>query len=337
MTGGEKNQGTFLGQATVRSDFTTLYCDKMVVNLENATAEEKKAEPVKKKGAWDLSRFTSLIKSQKSEEEIKLPVTRKRPTYIQAWPEEGKTITIQYAKREKKTLLNRSTLWGSELTIDLVGNKINIPSEGTFLIEDMQKGKKAAVGETSAVGKVAPQAPFGNDMKSDSPSVTKFTWKNGLTYLLDSKTAIFDGSVNMLHVAGGNIFNQASYTFDLKNRKPDRETTLTCDNLKVEFLKGAFGLTGANPSARSMDLGSVVATGSVHLQDSPRSVIAPQLTYNRKEKIVVVRGSEGNPAYLYEEKGQTGQYMMWEGPLIIWDQATDEIQAPGASITTTLQ
>jgi hypothetical protein len=66
-------------------------------------------------------------------------------------------------------------------------------------------------------------------------------------------------------------------------------------------------------------------------------VIAPQLTYNRKEKIVVVRGTDDNPAYLYEEKGQTGQYMMWEGPMITWDQATDEIHAPGAAITTTLQ
>jgi lipopolysaccharide export system protein LptA len=342
MSGGSKNQGIFLGKTTVRSDFTTLYCDKMVIDFDNAPAEDKPVQQAAvpaRKSIWNLSRFTELVQTQKKDEEIRLPVTRKRPTYIQAWPEEGKKLSIQYAKREKRELLNRSTLWGNELAIDLIGNKINIPGEGVFLVENMQQGKKGGAGKPKASqdgNKVAPQAPFGDDMKSDSPSLTRFTWRNGLTYLMDNKTAVFDGAVNMLHVSGGNIYDAKTGSFELKDKKPERETSLTCDNLKVEFMKGAFGFSGGN-EARSLDLASVVATGSVHLQDSPRSVIAPQLTYNRKEKIVVVRGTEGNPAYLYEEKGQTGQYMMWEGPIITWDQATDEIHAPGAAITTTLQ
>jgi hypothetical protein len=332
MTGGQVNQGTFLGQATVKSDYTTLNADKLIVDFENAPAEVKAVE---KKTGWDLSRFMSLVRTGKKSEEIKLPVTRKRPTYLRAFPEEGKPITIQHAKREKDALLNRTTLWGSTLDIDLVSNKINIPGAGVFLVEDFQKLGRPAATQASA-GKTNSQDPFGAEMKSDNPSLTKFTWKNGLTYLMDSKTAIFDGSVNMLHLAGSDIYDPATGTFELKDRKPERETTLTCDNLKVEFLKGAFGLTDSTPG-RSLDLSSVVASGSVHLQDSPRSVIAPQLTYNRKEKLIVIRGSEASPAYLYEEKRQTGQYMMWEGPLIIWNQATDEIQAPGAAITTTLQ
>jgi hypothetical protein len=339
MTGGEKNQGTFFGQTTVNSDFSTLYCGQLVIDFDNAAPvqEEKAPTPVAKNKGWDLSRFSELVGMKQKTDEIKLPVTRKRPTFIQAKPEEGKRISIVYARREKSALQNRTTLWGNELSVDLIASRMNIPGAGILQIEDFASaGKPEEFKQASQ--KIGPQDPFNSSFKRSGPSWTVFTWKNGLTYMLDSKTAIFDGSVNMRHLAGGDIYDPATATFDLKGKKPKRETTMVCENLKVEFLNGAFGAASNQKSgAGVMDLKSVMATGSVHLQDKPRSIIAPELSYSRTDKMIVVRGTENSPAYLYEEKEATGQYMMWEGPLIIWDQTSDEIQAPGASITTTMQ
>jgi lipopolysaccharide export system protein LptA len=338
MTGGEKNQGTFFGPTTVNSDFTTLYCGQLTIDFDNAAEPAKEEKNQEKNTGWNLSRFSELVGMKKKTDDIKLPITRKRPTFIQAKPEDGKRISIVYARRDNGALENRTTLWGNELSVDLVANRMNIPGAGILQIEDFAKANKAVAETKIATAKIAPQDPFNSSFKRSGPSWTVFTWKNGLTYLLDTKTAIFDGTVNMRHMAGGDIYNPATGSFDLKGKKPKRETTMVCENLKVEFVNGAFGAASDKKSgAGAMDLKSVMATGSVHLQDKPRSIIAPELSYSRADKMIVVRGTDDSPAYLYEEKQETGQYMMWEGPLIIWDQSTDEIQAPGASITTTMQ
>jgi hypothetical protein len=53
--------------------------------------------------------------------------------------------------------------------------------------------------------------------------------------------------------------------------------------------------------------------------------------------MIAVYGTDLDPAYLYEENEESGQYSMWKGPLIVWDRNKNEIRAPGAAITTTLR
>ena len=57
--------------------------------------------------------------------------------------------------------------------------------------------------------------------------------------------------------------------------------------------------------------------------------------YDRTENIIVVEGSDKNPAYLYDE--ESDNVTTYSGPLIVWDRQTGEIRAPGASIMTTVK
>ncbi|MFA5863409.1 MAG: hypothetical protein WC975_01840 [Phycisphaerae bacterium] len=328
MTGGTKNQGTFLGDTKVRSNQTTLYCARMLVDFANTDLPENpSAKPAGNTSTDRFWIFSRLLGKSTGEikPSVQLPIARKRPTYIQAFADTGKQIIIQYLVKEAAKPLSRTTLWGNELTLDLAANRMNIPGPGKFFIEDYRlpghgspKPDKKASG-----GANVPELkdPFGGDIQSAGPSQTAFTWQTGLTYLLDTRTAIFDGSVRMLHVAGAKTAN--------------RQSTLTCENLKAEFLRGGFGFT--DQASGASELKSVVATGAVNLQDKPRSVIAQRLMYNRADNMIAVYGSEKEPAYLYEENDQTGQYSMWTGPWIMWDRSTNEIRCPNAKVITTLK
>jgi hypothetical protein len=339
MTGGKKNQGTFLGKAKVRSDRTTMYCDRLLVDFENLEPREKAPEKETKTKGWTISKLVGSSRAKESS--VQMPISRKRPTYIQAFAEKGKSITVQYLTKEADRLLSRTTLWGETLTLDLAANRLNMPGPGKFFIEDYRlpdqgKGKgKMKKGVVSA-GVPELKDPFGTDVQSNGPSQTAFTWQTGLTYLLDARTAIFDGLVRMVHVAGAQIPAQATGNLTIKDKSSLRQAILTCENLKVEFLRGGFGFAGENQSGAS-EIKSVLATGAVHLQDKPRSVIAQRLMYNRTDNMIAVYGTDLDPAYLYQEDEETGQYSMWKGPLIVWDRTKNEIRAPGAAITTTLR
>jgi len=89
--------------------------------------------------------------------------------------------------------------------------------------------------------------------------------------------------------------------------------------------------------SEAAEIKSVLATGTVHLQDKPRSVIADRLLYNRADNMIAIYGSEKTDAYLYEENEENGQYSMWSGPWITWDSAKNEIKCPNAAMITTLQ
>ncbi len=338
MTGGKKNQGTFLGQAKVRSDRTTMYCDRMLVDFENLEPKEKAPAKEAKAKGWTISK---LVGGRDKESSIQMPISRKRPTYIQAFAEKGKQITVQYLVKEAQRVLSRTTLWGDTLTLDLAAGRLNMPGPGIFFLEDYRlpgEGKARAKAPKASASAAVPELkdPFGADIQSNGPSQTRFEWRTGLTYLLDTRTAIFDGRVWMRHVAGGDILAQQTGNLTIKEKASTRMADLTCENLKVEFLRGGFGFTGETKSGAS-ELKSVLATGSVHLQDKPRSVLAQRLMYNRMDNMIAVYGTDLDPAHLYEENEETGQYSTWEGPLIIWDRTRNEIRAPKAAIITTLR
>lgn len=339
LTGGTKNQGTFLGNARVRSNRSTLYCDKLLVDFENAepTAEKPAAEAKPRYAI--LQRI--LGKTTEESSNIQLPVARKRPTYIQGFPAPGKKIVIQNVAREGDRLDSRTTLTGNEITLDMAGQRMNVPGVGNLFIEDYRARAKTdraaeAAGKSREAKLPLARDPFGADMQAMGPTQTVFSWKTGLTYQLDTRTALFDGQVSMLLVAGKSIVPDSAGNYKLDQLT--RHATLYCDNLKVEFMKGAFAFSGqAGPETEIGKLKSIIATGSVNLQDKPRSVIAQRVMYNQKDNAVAVYGTEKEPAYLYEEDDQTGQYRTWSGPFILWDRANNHIVAPNAAITTTMQ
>ncbi len=334
LTGGKINQGIFVGDTRVTSKRSTLYSDKLTIYFENLIAQTKTASS-KNKGRERFWIFSQLIggKTREKSPTLRLPITRKRPVYIRAVPAKGRMITVQNVDREAGRLVSRTTLKGRELTVDFKSRRLNVPGNGNLVIEDYRlpnRGKSMNNISTGAMLK----NPFGADIKSSGPSQTVFTWQTGLLYLLDRRIAIFDGAIKMIHVAGPGVLAQELGKTSSNLEAKVHKSTLTCENLKVEFLRGAFGVSN-NVNAGAAELKKVIATGSVHLNDPPRSVIANRLMYDRSENIIVIEGFDNNPAYLYDEGGDN--VTTYSGPLIVWDRQTGEIRAPGASIMTTVK
>ncbi len=333
LSGGSINQGVFVGNTKVKSKRSTLYAEKIIIDFENMipqsqqVAEKNNSE----ERFWIFSRLLSSGRREKSPM-LKLPITRKRPVYIRALPAEGRMITIQNVDRRKGRLISRVTLRGFELTVDFRTNRLNVPGEGNLVIEDYHLPNNGKSMTNISTGEML-KNPFGADVRS-GPSQTAFTWQTGLLYLLDRRIAIFDGSIKMIHIAGPGVLDRALGRTVSDEKGKIHKTTLTCENLKVEFLRGAFGVSN-NVNAGAAELKKVIATGSVHLNDPPRSVIADRLMYDRTENIIVVEGSDKNPAYLYDE--ESDNVTTYSGPLIVWDRQTGEIRAPGASIMTTVK
>ena len=109
------------------------------------------------------------------------------------------------------------------------------------------------------------------------------------------------------------------------------EADLTCENLVAEFVRGPFG-SGTGVRAGGAELGEVVATGSVHMTEGRRSVMARQIEYDNMDKMLVIYGTDDDPAQIKEQRGDGG-VMTWNGPLLIWNRKTDEIRGTKPRIT----
>ncbi len=309
LTGGKKNQGIFTGDVKVVSDRATLYADRLMLDFEDKPIQAESKQKVKKQA-------------------IKVQLRKKKLTYIEALPKEGRLIYVQNIERREGKLINRVTLRGKSLIIDLVSRRLNVPEKGDLVIEDYRLPRTGA-----SSGGYEVTNPLGADIKLSSPSQTVFTWQTGLLYLIDKRIAIFDGAVRMIHLSGPAVLGEILKREDLQVKGPARRIELSCENLKVEFIKGAFGgISEQNENVGISELEKVVATGAVHLAESTRSIIASKLFYDRMENIVVIEGKRTEPAYLYEESSDN--LVTYSGPLIVWDRTTGQIRAPGASIMT---
>jgi hypothetical protein len=332
--GKSKNQGTFAGDIRVESGNTTVYCSRMLIDFTDIPQQVSIPETLPENRFWV---FSKLLKSRGAKEDIKLPIARKRPSYIQAFPETNKTITVQYLDYEGGKLINRTSLFGAELTLDLRTQRLNMPGPGNLFIENFGSEKQKKSKPSPEVSS-ADQNPF--DMAPDTSgfSQTVFDWKTGLVYLLDVREAIFDGKVSMkmISYAQKPPVTQAS---TLPASAPKRFARLTCENLKVEFVRGAFGAIPSDSAskARMDELKTVVASGMVFLEEKPFSILAQRLIFNRSDNLIAVFGTETEPAQLSEEKQESGEMMLYEGPKIIWDRAHDKIVAPNAKIISNTQ
>ncbi len=337
LRGTETNQGTFLGGVTVRSRDTTLSnCERLIVDFEQRPEEPKAEEPARPEQPEleNLKRFWVFARSLGGRREeapsVQLPVMRKQPVYIQAFPKEGEQIEVVNERREGETVLSRATLFGQSVTIDLAAQRLNVPSHGRLLIGDFERDSSGG-GQSASL-----RDPFGQDLRSGGPSQTAFEWQTGLTYLLDSRVAIFDGDVRMVHVADENLLKWLSAEpaqGDGQGQpvKPDRWVDLTCQMLKVEFIRGAFGGSGG-VQAGAAELKQIDATGTVKLEEGRRTVMAQQLRYDGPSDLIVVYGSNIDPAYIIEENPETAEGTMWKGPRVVWNRRTNEIRAPKSQV-----
>ena len=87
--------------------------------------------------------------------------------------------------------------------------------------------------------------------------------------------------------------------------------------------------------ARSTDLRRIEASGNIHLQDGPYSVMGGRLTYDRVAEVVTVRGAGGLEARILEQDDGTGRLRLFRGPELRWYRGSNRIEAPRARMLAT--
>jgi hypothetical protein len=87
--------------------------------------------------------------------------------------------------------------------------------------------------------------------------------------------------------------------------------------------------------ARSTDLRRIEASGNIHLQEGPYSVMGGRLTYDRAGELVTVRGTGDLEARILEQDDQTGRLRLFRGPELRWYRGSNRIEAPRAHVWAT--
>jgi lipopolysaccharide export system protein LptA len=151
----------------------------------------------------------------------------------------------------------------------------------------------------------------------ESPSQTYFEWSQAMHLALQTRMVQLTGDVWMRHAGGDRIVEREALKAKWNIQDwPDplpagRLTDLQCDTLLAQFAaatptaraKPKPSLEAAEPNATAPEdlqtglnllgpLDLFVATGSVLLKDDPWEVVGQKLTYERKEDLVTVLGSQ---------------------------------------------
>jgi hypothetical protein len=329
LQGREINHGEFKGQVKVQGKNTTLDCSRLLVDFE--AGEQKTEQSPRLKGFVSLSRW---FKSKPADQaRVELPA--KRLIGFQALPDEGKEIKMVYRVEEAGKLVSETEILGRTLVGDLATSRLNIPGSGILLIKDYSV--PASQKEKGTNTSMAPlRDPFGTKLKGGGPSVTGFSWQTGLTYFLNTRIAILDGRVLMRHVEGESVLallknpsedpsKKSSPPEDPSKKSSDRRVELDCQSLEVKFLRGAIGSSRSTPGGGELE--SLRAMGAVYLRDGPQSIIAKEVRYDREDDIILIYGSQTEPARVfYLESVETGRLGRVEGPLIILDRRQEQIR-----------
>lgn len=293
-----------------------------------------------------LGRATALAGSQRKDDQPLYAATRgerKEPVYLVA---EGnaETISSERAPRGglglRGRLLYRVRIAAAQIAVDLKAQQMNIPCEGTLLIEDYQFDPRARRSPALA----SESAPMMSSLRSEGPSQTAVVWSNSMDYFVDRNLVVFDRDVTMVHRSGREMVLRGALTKAM-GIDPDqllrlgkgRVATLRCGNLLLEF-KTQRGRSKEDRSAqdtvRATDLERLIARQAVHLKDDTKSLTGEHLQYLADLGEVRLEGGPGFEATIMDEEERSGRFMMWRGPVLIWDRVAGRIEAPRATIRT---
>ncbi len=341
----EKDYGVFVDNVRSSTDEFTLNCDKLTVRL--AKAEPKPAKP---KTPNLLDRFAVLadIVDDRADIEFKDNITirmeQKRPVYVVA---EGnaEAISSTYAPHvdgKRGRLLSRARIAGRQIVADLRSEQMSVPCEGNLLIEDYQfddQDGKRGQRRTAQVGNA-----LMSSVRGDGPSQSLIEWENAMDFFVDRALATFDRNVRMIHLSGQQVVMKdelaEAFKLDpsaLRRVGEGRRAELTCGNLLIEFATGKSDRpsndTGATSQMiRATDLERMIARDAVHLQDGTKSLMGEYLQYLAYTNEVRLEGGPGLDARIIDQ-AEGGRFNMWRGPLLIWNRATNAIQAPRSTVT----
>lgn len=234
-------------------------------------------------------------------------------------------------------LLSRISIFGDQITTDLLREQMSVPGAGMLGVEDYQFATADARRREAASG--ASSGPLMSSMRSDGPSQTIVKWRNGMDYIVDRGLVAFDRDVEMQHRSGRQMVNkdQLASAFNISERAmrslgEGRRGSLTCGNLLLEFSTRRGITTSEDTMARATDLERLIARHAVLLRENTRTVMGEHVQFLRSTNEVRVEGSASADASITDQDERTQRLSMWRGPLLIWNRNTNRIEAPQATI-----
>ena len=293
-----------------------------------------------------LARLGEMTGRNRREDEVTLAAAtgqRKRPVYIVA---EGsaEALSTEYAPDTRLglrgRLLSRFRIAAPQIAVDLAAEQMNIPSAGTLLIEDYQFDPRERKKESRASAEAAPMM---SSLRSDGPSQTAVTWQNSMDFFVDRNLVVFDKNVTMVHRSGRQMVMQGELATSmglddaaLQHIGKGRVATLRAGNLLLEFKtsKKAPQEGSSQDAVRATDLARLIAKESVHMKEDTKSLTGEHLQYLADAGETRLEGAYNYEATIMDEEEGSGRFMMWRGPVLIWDRATNRIEAPRATIRT---
>ncbi|HWL95113.1 MAG TPA: hypothetical protein VNT79_16455 [Phycisphaerae bacterium] len=343
-----KNYGVFVGNVRSKSEDFVINADKLTIRFVR-TPKSDEPQPKQPSDDW-MAKFTDVFtKSDRDdfvvEQNVRLNMKEKKPAYVIA---EGhaEALASSYAKTggpDRGRLLNRTRISGDQIVADLLSEQMSVPGAGNMLIEDYKFAdapSRAAARRTARVN-----APLMSSARSDGPSQTLIEWENSMDFFLDRSLVAFDKDVRMLHLSGRQMVlkDDLADAFKLDDKvlhkiSEGRRAELSCGNLLLEFeAKRAAGTEGESTANTAMleniDLERLIARDAAHMQDGTKSLMGEYLQYLAHSNEVRLEGGEGLDARVIDQ-AENGRFNMWRGPLLIWNRATNAIQAPRSTITT---
>lgn len=338
-----ENYGQFLGAVHSESESFTLGGEKLTIRFAKAPPRKEEESLLDHPRLRRLRALVEQRRRRTQEGPVLAEQERKRPSFVLA---EGNASAVasKYAEPPapgaKGRLLSRLSIFGAAIEADLLRQEMAVPCAGNLLIEDYQF--KAPPGP----GRPKPDRAAGGLMTSsseDGPSQTAFTWANSMKYFVDQGLVAFDKSVHMEHRSGRHmvmkeeLLRAAGVDPAAVPKSGGRRAALDAGRLLVEFMPDESARPSAEQRAllRATDLKRLIAERDVHLQDGPMSLMGDHLQYAAQTEDVVLEGTTGMQARIFEQDEDKQNANMWRGPRLVWNRRTNRIEAHDAVIRST--
>jgi len=331
---GADNVALFEGQVRSVSRTNVMTCQTLRVDFQETP---KRAAGASGAGAdfWILDPLVRRSLGRDTERTALAGRSSKRPAYVVA---QGDVVVLsRELDRSGKHRLSSMRIAGPKMVVDLLEDQVDVLGSGSLLIEDYRPPRARSARTLSPIG------PLMGNLGGQGPSQTAVTWGQSMTLFWQESTAVFFGGVHMVHRAGKELALAEDVAEALRvdvRQLPmleGRRATLTCQQLVAQFVRS--GQTRGDLSvvnqARSTDLRRIEASGNIHLQDGPYSVMGGRLTYDRVAEVVTVRGAGGLEARILEQDDGTGRFRLFRGPELRWYRGGNRIEAPRAHMWAT--
>jgi len=354
---GEQNRAILTGAVHAATEESMLDCGELVVDFEErqkanqpgeAAAGPQPAVPV----VADWWVFTPLV------ERIGGP-RRRQPAnpFAEEYDKEPAAIVASggavalTTKTEPLTgrVLSRGRIAGPRLLVDLRTEVLSIEDAGTLLIEDYELPGPPLTPGVKGPRKpdAPPRTPFGG-LGVGSPSQTFISWSGQMAYYFGTQAALFERGVEMRHrsgtriLLGQGVLGDSAEALGHAEKEQGRDSMLTCEQLAVQFREPQSDTLvtpggKASPARKrggagrmsGYELSRFEATGRIHFEDTGIVVLAHKIGYDAARNELAIRGSETNPAEIYDQRGK---FQALRGPAFYWDRSTGRIDAPQSTL-----